>query len=160
MENQYADETRTTYANINGYLEFTPLKGLSFRSQISTTLNNSCLLYTSGKCPFIQPNVLNGYLIITYTNINTVIRNIHFEYDGNPFTPQLFFGMCNYILETASFSIRNLKINNDEENLKEAPASSKTSFPGGEKPSNSRKCGISAGHEGSWPSPICQTGSP
>ncbi|MFR5758857.1 MAG: hypothetical protein ACLUE2_13580 [Bacteroides cellulosilyticus] len=24
--------------------------------------------------------------------------------------------MCNYILETASFSIRNLKINNDEEN--------------------------------------------
>ena len=41
MENQYADETRTTYANINGYLEFTPLKGLSFRSQISTTLNNS-----------------------------------------------------------------------------------------------------------------------
>ncbi len=27
-----------------------------------------------GKCPFIQPNFLNGYLIITYTNINTVIR--------------------------------------------------------------------------------------
>ena len=38
-----------------------------------------------GKCPFIQPNFLNGYLIITYTNINTVIRNIHFEYNGNPF---------------------------------------------------------------------------
>lgn len=31
------------------------------------------------------------------------------------FTPQLFFGMCNHILETASFSIRNLKISNNEE---------------------------------------------
>lgn len=41
MENQYANQTRTTYANINGYLEITPLKGLSFRSQISTTLNSS-----------------------------------------------------------------------------------------------------------------------
>ena len=29
MENQYANQTRTTYANINGYLEITPLKGLS-----------------------------------------------------------------------------------------------------------------------------------
>lgn len=41
MENQYANQTRTTYANVNGYLEITPLKGLSFRSQISTTLNSS-----------------------------------------------------------------------------------------------------------------------
>lgn len=41
MENQSANETRTTYANVNGYLEITPLKGLTFRSQISTTLNNS-----------------------------------------------------------------------------------------------------------------------
>lgn len=31
------------------------------------------------------------------------------------FTPQLFFGMCNHILETASFSIRNLTIINDKE---------------------------------------------
>ena len=31
------------------------------------------------------------------------------------FTPQLFFGICNHILDTASFSIRNLTISNGEE---------------------------------------------
>ena len=41
IENQYANETRTIYANVNGYLEIIPLKGLSFRSQISTTLSSS-----------------------------------------------------------------------------------------------------------------------
>jgi TonB-linked SusC/RagA family outer membrane protein len=41
IENQYANETRTTYANISAYLELNPIKGLSFRSQISPTLSNS-----------------------------------------------------------------------------------------------------------------------
>lgn len=41
IEDQYADETRTTYANINAYVELTLLKGLTFRSQISTNLNNA-----------------------------------------------------------------------------------------------------------------------
>lgn len=34
--------------------------------------------------------------------------------EGQKFTPQPFFGMCDYILETASFSIRNLTIGNGE----------------------------------------------
>ncbi len=41
MKNQYADETRTTYVNANGYAEFNPVKGLTFRSQIAATLNDS-----------------------------------------------------------------------------------------------------------------------
>lgn len=34
---------------------------------------------------------------------------------GQTFTPQPFFGMCNYILETASFSLRNLTISNGKQ---------------------------------------------
>ena len=32
------------------------------------------------------------------------------------FSPQLYFGMCNYILEIASFSIRNLSVSNGKKN--------------------------------------------
>lgn len=38
---QYANNTRSTYVNVNGYVELTPLKGLNFRSQLSATLSNS-----------------------------------------------------------------------------------------------------------------------
>ncbi len=38
---QYANNTRSTYVNVNGYLELTPLKGLNFRSQLSATLSNA-----------------------------------------------------------------------------------------------------------------------
>ena len=41
MKNQYADETRTTYVSANGYINIQPIKGLNFRSQISTTLSDS-----------------------------------------------------------------------------------------------------------------------
>lgn len=35
IPDQYVNNTRTTYINATGYLELTPLKGLSFRSQLS-----------------------------------------------------------------------------------------------------------------------------
>lgn len=41
MKNQYADETRTTYISTNGYAEFKPVAGLTFRSQIAATLSDS-----------------------------------------------------------------------------------------------------------------------
>ncbi|MCH5311007.1 MAG: TonB-dependent receptor [Prevotella sp.] len=41
IEDQYANNTRATYLNTTGYLELTPLKGLSFRSQLSATLSTS-----------------------------------------------------------------------------------------------------------------------
>lgn len=43
IENQFTHNTKSTYINSIGYLELTPLKGLKFRSQISTTLSNSRL---------------------------------------------------------------------------------------------------------------------
>ena len=41
IPNQYVNNTKGTYINVNGNLELTPLKGLSFKSVISATLNNS-----------------------------------------------------------------------------------------------------------------------
>ncbi len=41
IENQYANNNKSTYINSIGYLEITPLQGLKFRTQISTTLTDS-----------------------------------------------------------------------------------------------------------------------
>ncbi len=41
IPDQYVNNTKGTYINVNGNLELTPLKGLSFKSVISATLNNS-----------------------------------------------------------------------------------------------------------------------
>lgn len=41
IKDQYVNNTRSTYINTTGYLELTPVKGLSFRSQLSATLSNS-----------------------------------------------------------------------------------------------------------------------
>lgn len=41
IDDQYVNNTRSTYINTTGYLELTPIKGLSYRSQISATLSNS-----------------------------------------------------------------------------------------------------------------------
>ena len=60
-------------------------------------------------------DIPNDRINISIGNDQVTIEDIGLN--KRTFTPQLFFGMCNYILETASFSIRNLKINNDEENL-------------------------------------------
>jgi TonB-linked SusC/RagA family outer membrane protein len=59
LPNQYADNTRTTFANLNGYIELKPLNGLSFRSVIGATLNN----YRNGKYWGKQAvsNVVSGY---------------------------------------------------------------------------------------------------
>ncbi|MVT09480.1 SusC/RagA family TonB-linked outer membrane protein [Chitinophaga tropicalis] len=59
LPNQFADNTRTTFANLNAYVELKPLKDLSFRSVIGTTLNN----YRNGKYWGKQAvsNVVSGY---------------------------------------------------------------------------------------------------
>ncbi|MDE5919227.1 MAG: TonB-dependent receptor, partial [Duncaniella sp.] len=41
IQDQYANNTKSTYINSIGYLEITPFDGLKFRTQISTTLSNS-----------------------------------------------------------------------------------------------------------------------
>lgn len=57
IENQYANNTRSTYINTTGYLELTPLKGLSFRSQVSATLSNSRQgLYWGAQCNANRPS--------------------------------------------------------------------------------------------------------
>lgn len=43
IEDQFANNTKSTYINSIGYLEITPINGLKLRSQISTTLANSRL---------------------------------------------------------------------------------------------------------------------
>lgn len=43
IENQFANNKKSTYINSIGYLELRPLSGLKFRSQMSTTLNHSRL---------------------------------------------------------------------------------------------------------------------
>lgn len=40
IENQYVNQTKTTYVNAIGYLELTPIKGLKFRSQLNTNLTH------------------------------------------------------------------------------------------------------------------------
>lgn len=56
IENQYVNNTRSTYINTTGYLELTPVKGLSFRSQLSATLSNSRTgLYWGAQCNANRP---------------------------------------------------------------------------------------------------------
>ena len=49
ITNQYARNTRNTYINAIGYLELTPLAGLTFRSQVNATLSHSRLGQYWGK---------------------------------------------------------------------------------------------------------------
>ncbi len=56
IKDQYVNNTRSTYINTTGYLELTPVKGLSFRSQLSATLNNSRQgLYWGADCNANRP---------------------------------------------------------------------------------------------------------
>ncbi len=41
IDDQYANNNKSTYINSIGYIDITPFQGLKFRSQISTTLSNS-----------------------------------------------------------------------------------------------------------------------
>ena len=65
IQNQYANNTRATYANANAFLEIRPVEGLSIKSQVSGTLANSrtgqywglqasANLPTYAKAPFAQ----------------------------------------------------------------------------------------------------------
>lgn len=58
-------------------------------------------------------DIINNRAEISIGDDKAVLEDIGLS--EKTFTPQLFFGMCNHILETASFSIRNLTISNDEE---------------------------------------------
>lgn len=40
IENQYVDNTRSTYLNMSGYVELTPVKDLTFTSRVNGTLNH------------------------------------------------------------------------------------------------------------------------
>lgn len=61
----------------------------------------------------LEIDMANNRAEISIDNDKAVLKDIGLN--KKSFTPQLFFGMCDHILETASFSIRNLKISNHEE---------------------------------------------
>ena len=61
----------------------------------------------------LDMDIANNRAEIIIGNSKAVLNDIGLK--GKRFTPQLFFGMCNHILETASFSIRNLVVSNGEE---------------------------------------------
>ncbi len=90
IENQYVNNTRSTYVNANAYLELTPLKGLSMKTQISAALGHSRLgqfwgknananLPTYAKAPFAQKTNSDSWNY-TWENIiayNTTIADDH-----------------------------------------------------------------------------------
>ena len=90
IENQYVNNTKSTYVNANAYLEITPLKGLSMKTQISTALAHSRLgqfwgknananLPTYAKAPFAQKTNSDSWNY-TWENIiayNTTIADDH-----------------------------------------------------------------------------------
>lgn len=56
IPNQYLNNTKGTYINVNGNLELKPLKGLSFRTVISANLINSRLgQFWGSKCNALRP---------------------------------------------------------------------------------------------------------
>lgn len=61
----------------------------------------------------LEMDITNNQALINIDGNKALIKDIGFK--GETFTPNLFFGMCNYILDTASFSIRNLIISNGKE---------------------------------------------
>lgn len=58
-KDQYVNNTRSTYFNGNAYLELTPLKGLTFKSVLGTTLSNSRNGVFFGKKSIA--NITSGY---------------------------------------------------------------------------------------------------
>lgn len=61
----------------------------------------------------LEMDITGNCAVVKIGNDEASIEDIGLS--GRSFTPQLFFGMCNHILETASFSIRNLAVSNGEE---------------------------------------------
>ena len=62
----------------------------------------------------LEMDITNNRAEISIGESKATIEDIGLD-NGRAFSPQLFFGMCNHILETASFSIRNLAIGNNGE---------------------------------------------
>lgn len=57
IENQYVDNTRSTYLNMSGYVELTPVKDLTFTSRVNGTLNHSRRgQYWGEKCNANRPS--------------------------------------------------------------------------------------------------------
>lgn len=90
IPNQYVNNTKSTYINVNGHLELTPLKGLSFKSVVSATLNSARLgQFYGNECNANRPtyagtphaSITNTYARgFTWENIlsyNTTIANDH-----------------------------------------------------------------------------------
>lgn len=62
----------------------------------------------------LEIDVKNNRAEISIGEDKATIEDIGLNHN-QAFSPQLFFGMCNHILETASFSIRNLTVSNNRE---------------------------------------------
>jgi TonB-linked SusC/RagA family outer membrane protein len=71
INDQYVNNTRATFINSIGYLELTPLKGLSLRSQIGTTLSHSRQgQYWGAECNALRPTYAGSpHASITNNNI-------------------------------------------------------------------------------------------
>lgn len=83
-------------------------KQIYYTSQYTSTKSHGKWIHIS-----LEMDITNNQAQINIGDNNAVLKDIGFK--GQTFTPNLFFGMCNYILETASFSIRNLVISNGKE---------------------------------------------
>lgn len=90
IPNQYVNNTKSTYVNVNGYLELTPVKGLSYKSVVNVNLLNSRLgQFYGDKCNANRPtyagtphaSITNKYTSgYTWENIlsyNTTIAEDH-----------------------------------------------------------------------------------
>lgn len=90
IKDQFVNNTRSTYANSNAYLEVLPVKGLSVKSVISATLSNSRLgQYWGAECNANRPSyagsphaeILNsygfGYTWENILNYSATIKDDH-----------------------------------------------------------------------------------
>ena len=71
ITNQFVNQTRSTYINSIGYLEITPVKGLKFRSHISTILSDSRLGRYWGKEANANTVWYSGAPVAEKTHSNT-----------------------------------------------------------------------------------------
>ncbi len=90
IKNQFVDNTKRTYMNVNGYVELAPLKGFTFKSIISGTLNNSRQgqywgkqananrpSYAGSPHASITNAYTRGYTWENVLNYNTTLANDH-----------------------------------------------------------------------------------
>ena len=57
IEDQYVNNTRSTYLNVSGYLELSPIKDFTFTSRINGTLSDSRQgQYWGDQCNAIRPS--------------------------------------------------------------------------------------------------------